>query len=328
MLAKLRSRACSWRVGMDPFRFFKQFVILAVPNCLSFASELVVPFSAVIFLGKMSTSEMQGACLLGNMYSNAFGNALIFGLAMGLDSLAPQAEGSGKKALVGLYCQRGLVISLLACVPIAVLWIFASPVLQFVFRIDAAASDLAQGFVVARLPGLPACAAFEVFRRFAQAQRLAWPTLVACSVSALFHLGITYLLILKFGLVGAGYAISASQWVMLIVLVCVLFLLRNSDSLAGSWIRPSLKELFGGWPQYLRVAGPASLSLAIEWGAWEVYASLSAQLGTVALASHSIMATTSAIFYIFPLGCSQAVATLVGNYLGEGNAKNCQSCRK
>lgn len=37
------------------------------------------------------------------------------------------------------------------------------------------------------------------------------------------------------------------------------------------------------------------------------------------------MATTSAIFYIVPLGFAQAASTLVGNSLGEGGKKDAQS---
>lgn len=277
----MRSRIRGWLEISSMKLFAKPLLVLAIPNCLSFASELIVPFGAGVFLGKMSTSELQGAALLGNMFSNACGNAIIFGLAMGLDSLAPQAEGSGKKALVGLYCQRGALISLLACIPIGLLWIFSDFFLENVFRIDRDISTLAASFVRARLAGLPAVAVFEVMRRFAQAQKLSWPTMVSCLSGAVVCLVATYFFILKWGLVGAGWAISVSQWLMLVVLLVVLFALRKTESLRGSWEWPSMRELFGGWGQYLRVAAPSSVSLLVEWGGWEVYAALSAQIGTV-----------------------------------------------
>lgn len=153
-------------------------------------------------------------------------------------------------------------------------------------------------------------------------------------------MGLTYWLISKLGLFGSGLAVSISQWLVLLVLVVILVVLRNSDALRGSFERPSLRELFSGWGQYMRIAAPATMSLVIEWGGWEVFASLSAQLGTIALACQSIMATTCALFYILPLGMSQviigfcfvsftnaqAISTLVGNSLGEKKAKDAQSC--
>jgi energy-converting hydrogenase Eha subunit A len=210
---------------------------------------------------------------------------------MGLDSLAPQAEGSGQKSLIGLYCQRGILISLLACVPIGLLWIFSSLVLQALFRIEKDVAELTSSFIHARLLGLPIIAVFEVMRRFAQSQRLAWPTLVACVAGAVFNLIGTYLF-LRFastpeaGLAGTGYSIALSQLVMLLTLLGVLVALRRSETLKGSWEWPSVKELFSGWGQckgrflfeeelcltffgllkVLAVSVPAAISLFVEWG--------------------------------------------------------------
>ncbi len=306
--------------------FGRPMLALAVPNCLALGAELLLPTVGTVFLGRKATLD-QAAFVLGGMYCNAFGVSIIMGLAMGLDSLAPHAFGGNQKSLVGLYAQRAIVIGLLSCLPICALWLAAAPLLVYVFRVDEVTAQLAALFVKARLAGLPALCIFEMMRRFAQAQRLVWPAMVACGAGAVVHLIVTYFLVEAYGILGAGIAVSISCWVMCTVFVAVLVALRNTDNLKGSWKVPARSELFNwaGWLQFLRMALPSCLSLFLEWGGYEVYSAMASQLGTVALASQAIIGVTVGLFYIIPLGLSQAGATLVGNSLGAGRPHDAQS---
>jgi MATE family multidrug resistance protein len=301
-------------------RLMKPLLMLAGPNAVAFAAELVLPTVGTIFLGR--TPLEQGAFAIGTMWCNAFGIAVIVGLAMGLDSLAPHAFGGQQRSLVGLYCQRAICIGLLSCVPVAVLWLFAEPLLVIIFRLDAETAALSALFVRARLPGLPPLCVFEMMRRFAQAQRLAWPAMAAACGAAALHVGISYVLIGRLGILGAGLAVSFSCWVLCLSLVGILVAMRKSSQLAGSWRWPSVSELFNwsGWAQFLRLALPSCLSLVLEWGGYEVYSALASQLGTTALASQAIVGVVVGLNYIVPLGVAQAGATLVGNALGAGRS--------
>ncbi len=63
------------------------------------------------------------AATLGNMISNAFGFAIGGGFGMALDPLCSQAYGAKQYRLVGLYCQRAMVILSLLAIPIALIWL-------------------------------------------------------------------------------------------------------------------------------------------------------------------------------------------------------------
>ncbi len=259
-------------------RWIRPLLLLAGPNAVAFAAELLLPTVGTIFLGR--TPREQGALAVGTM----------------------------------------LCIGLLSCLPIAALWTFAEPLLVHIFRVDAETAALSALFVRARLPGLPPLCVFEMMRRFAQAQRLAWPAMAAACGTAALHVGVSYVLTARVGILGAGLAVSFSCWVLCLSLLGILVAMRKSAQLAGSWRAPSAAELFhwSGWAQFLRMALPSCLSLVLEWGGYEVYSAIASQLGTTALASQAIVGVVVGLNYIVPRGISQAAATLVGNALGAG----------
>jgi len=65
--------------------------------------------------------------------------------------------------------------------------------------------------------------------------------------------------------------------------------------------------------------------LVLEWGVFEVNAFLAARLGANSLATHSVLAQSAGLLFMAPLGMSVAVATLVGNSLGGGDAKGAKA---
>lgn len=98
------------------------------------------------------------------------------------------------------------------------------------------------------------------------------------------------------------------------------------------------------------LALPASISMVLEWGAYEVYAAIAAHLpGTVSLATHAVhdfqvffftffffllrsfilyyqkvLCSTAGLWYMVPLGLATACAALVGNALGAGDPERAQ----
>jgi len=79
--------------------------------------------------------------------------------------------------------------------------------------------------------------------------------------------------------------------------------------------------IFRGWVEFLKLGIPGSLSLAMEWGSWEVNALIVAQLPhtTIELAAHSVIANTAGLWYTIPNSIANALLTCVGNSLGAKN---------
>ena len=83
---------------------------------------------------------------------------------------------------------------------------------------------------------------------------------------------------------------------------------------------PLSAAVFDDWKSFLELGVPGALSLFIEWGSFELAASIAGQLGAVGLAAHGIFMSTSGLFYMLPLSIAQATTTVAGHIIGEGAA--------
>ena len=83
---------------------------------------------------------------------------------------------------------------------------------------------------------------------------------------------------------------------------------------------PLSAAVFDDWKSFLELGVPGALSLFIEWGSFELAASIAGQLGAVGLAAHGIFMSTSGLFYMLPLSIAQATTTVAGHIIGQGAA--------
>ena len=110
---------------------------------------------------------------LANMTAIISGYALYQGFATCLDTLCPQAYGSGKLRLVGLHTQRLTLLLLIITIPIALVWLQAETIFRFILpNEDHAVAVLAGNYLRIILWGAPGYACFEAGKRYVQAQGL------------------------------------------------------------------------------------------------------------------------------------------------------------
>ncbi len=64
--------------------------------------------------------------------------------------------------------------------------------------------------------------------------------------------------------------------------------------------------------------------ICLEWWCFELMTLMSARLGTAIVAAQTVMFSTTAIFFMVPLGFSIAVGARVGNFLGAGKPVSAQ----
>lgn len=294
---------------------------------MTIITELALPIATTYFVGRTGKKNL-AASGLGNMWCNAFGASIQVGLAMGLDSLAPHAFGGKENKLVGLYCQRSMVIVSAACIPIAIIWILAGVGLQYVFRIDEEMSHLAALWVWYRLPSLWPYGIFDCYRRYLLAQNVAWPISLTCTVVFVIHVFLTDRMVAEYDYIGASIAITISTWLMLFLLIAIVHIrdyFSPSDPSENCWPPFDWPEVRKGCTHYFQFAFPSALSLFLEWGGYEIYTSFVAQLGQTELAANAILGpATAGLWYVLPFGESIAASTLMGNALGSrmhGTAK-------
>ena len=140
------------------------------PLVLACVLQYSLNAASIFSVGYLGKVEL-GAVSLGSMTANITGYAVYQGLATSLDTLCPQAYGSGRKKLVGLQTQRMVYFLWCITVPIGIVWLSAESILiKIVPEPDVAV--LASRYLRIILISVPGYAFFESGKRYLQAQGL------------------------------------------------------------------------------------------------------------------------------------------------------------
>eukprot|EP01135_Chromosphaera_perkinsii_P009719 Nk52_evm1s1854 gene=Nk52_evmTU1s1854 len=289
---------CTWR--------------LAWPVILTYVLQICPGMINVMFLGHLGTDEL-AASTLGTMYVNVTGFSVGLGLATAMDTLCSQAFGANNKRLLGIILQRGLLILLCTCVPVAFIWWFAEPILLF-FSQPPAVAHLSGVFIRLSLPGLYPLFVYEVLKKYLQTQGIVKPSMYIAILSNLYNIFANWTLIYGVGLGfrGAPLARASCNWMMVILTLCYI---RFSGVHKDSWTGWS-KEAFSKWGQFLNLAVPGMLMTCSEWWAFEVLTIAVGIMGTIQLNAQSIILQVIAFSFMAPLGVAVSATIRVGKFLG------------
>jgi len=146
--------------------------------------------------------------------------------------------------------------------------------------------------------------------------------------SLILNVLLNFFFIPRYGFVVAPISICASNWLMCVLLFGYIRWrgLHRKTWPTGGWCNSGWDvRCLRRWPEIFRLGTPGALMLVLEWGVFEVNAFLAARLGANSLATHSVLAQSAGLLFMAPLGMSVAVATLVGNSLGGGDAKGAKA---
>jgi multidrug resistance protein, MATE family len=142
---------------------------------LTFMLQYSLPVASISSVGHIGKIEL-GAVSIAAMTANITGYAVYQGLAISLDTLCAQAYGSGRKTLVGLQMQRMVYFLWLMTIPIGMIWLAGTQILEAIVP-EKETAALAGLYLKIILVGSPGMAAFEGGKRFVQAQGLFSATL-------------------------------------------------------------------------------------------------------------------------------------------------------
>ncbi|KAJ6444841.1 multidrug and toxin extrusion protein [Purpureocillium lavendulum] len=191
---------------------------------------------------------------------------LFQGLATSLDTLCAQAYGSGQKQLVGLYCQRMILLLLSSSVPIAMLWTASEPILLRLVP-DAEVAHLCSLYLRVLVFAIPGYAAFETGKRFLQAQGLFHATTYILLVGAPLNASLIWLLVWKLdmGFIGAPISVAITRTLLPLLLVLYVKFSPASDCWGGF-----TKRTFVNLRPMIGLAVPGMIMVEAEWLAFEI----------------------------------------------------------
>ncbi|KAG6546739.1 hypothetical protein Mapa_011928 [Marchantia paleacea] len=302
--------------GSEMVQEAKHQLQIGVPIVLMGWLDFTVNIIGVAFVGHLGSLHLAGAAMAAS-FANVFGFAILEGLAQGLETTGGQALGSGQPRLLGMLLQRGQVVLVMFCLPIGLLWLHATWVLNL-WGQDPEIADLAGQYVIYLLPGLFATACFLPVAKFLQVQGVTRPLAWVSCLVLLLHGPVCYLYVyvLNMGYVGAALATSTSNTTTLIILV--LFLnFERSGILSRTWPGFSLAA-FRNLVPFLALALPACAMTSFEWWVWEIIQLMAGWLPhpEVSVSSMTISFQTIGICFMVPFGLAAATSVRVANELG------------
>lgn len=295
---------------------YREVVPLAFPLVLSMLSQTVIVAVESALLGRLSTVAQGAAGLAG---------ALLWPLlvlcncsGMGVQICVAQASGAQRRLDCGTVVWQGLYISLLAWLPMLVAG-WGTP---FLVQLSAPGPQLIEPTTlylrVLFFGGLPALLNVPLGGFFRGLGDTRTPLLVTVGIRLLNAL-LAVLLIFgvagfpRLEIMGAAFATVSANAVGT-VLYGILFVRRGRREgfLTRLWVPFD-------WPtcwRLLRLSWPIGAQGVVEVGAWSLFTTLVARLGTVEAAAHAIVLRVLSLSYMTGYGISVAATTLVGHYLG------------
>lgn len=304
---------------------FARLLKLALPVVGSHVGYMMFGVVDMIMVGRVGP-EAIGAVNLGNAW--ALGTMLFgMGLVYGIDPIISQAYGAGNVRRMGLALQRGIILALAVSVPLALLWAFTEPALLLAKQSEQV-SALAQKYVWVQIPSIPFYLVFLALRQHLQSREHVIQTLVLTLLVNVLNAFANWVLIFghlgapELGVVGSGIATSITRAMLLIGL---WFWVKRRHLLKDAWV-PWSRESFSshGLRECLHYGLPVGITMGLEIWAFQISTLMAGRLGTIGLASHSIVMNMASLSFMVPLGISFGASTRVGNLIGAGENKRAQ----
>lgn len=291
---------------------------LAAPIVLIQVGLVGMGVADSIMVGRVS-AEALAAVALGNLYSFGF-TTFGLGTLLALDPVISQALGARDAPAVAVGLQRGLILSLLLCLPTSLLLLTVEPALLLMQQPEALVPT-AGGYVYRILPGLFPFFAFIVLRQTLQAHRRTRAVLATIVLANLANVLLNYVLIYgeagfpMLGPLGAAWSTLVCRWLM-----GGLLLALGWRTLAP-YLRKRAPRLLE-WRPLLRMfvlGAPIGAQVFLEWAVFGTVAFLMGAFGTVQVAAHQIAINLASLTFMVPLGISSAAAVIVGHAVGRGD---------
>jgi putative MATE family efflux protein len=298
---------------------YREVVSLAFPITLSLLSQTLMAAVNIALLGHFSTVA-QGAAGLGEALLWPFFLACKCG-GVGVNILVAQCLGAQRRLDCGTITWQGLYISVVAWVPMVLVGLWAPALVWLTAPSPELIEPTALYLRIHLLGGLPGLLNFTLISFFRGTGDTRTPLVVTLGLELLNILLAVGLIFGVAGLPRLGIAGSALATVLATAVGTGIYLGlflrrgRRAGLLDRSWLAFDRQACW----RLVRVSWPVGVQGAVEMGAWTLFTTFVARLGTVEAAAHTVAVQVLAVSYLAGQGVSIAATTLVGQYLGAQN---------
>ncbi|CAI4359284.1 AFI_G0011800.mRNA.1.CDS.1 [Saccharomyces cerevisiae] len=282
------------------------------PLIFTFLLEQIFPMVCSLTVGHLGKNEL-AAVSLASMTSNIT-LAIFEGIATSLDTLCPQAYGSGRFYSVGVHLQRCIAFSLVIYIPFAVMWWYSEPLLSYIIP-EKELINLTSRFLRVLILGAPAYIFFENLKRFLQAQGIFDAGIYVLTICAPLNVLVSYTLVwnkyIGVGFIGAAIAVVLNFWLMFFLLLFYALYIDGRKCWGGF-----SRKAFTHWNDLGHLAFSGIIMLEAEELSYELLTLFSAYYGVSYLAAQSAVSTMAALLYMIPFAIGISTSTRIANFIG------------
>lgn len=293
------------------------FLRIAAPTAFIQVTILLLSTMSTAYIGQNIGRHGLTGFSVAALAANLLGNSIIFGMLNGMETLAPQAMGSGNYAEVGYLAQTSLVLCSGLSIFIVLIFWNAESILVFLEQPEESV-ELASSFLRIVSFNLPSEILYNVIRRFLWCQDIVAPFMVIGVLVLLCHVVYLRLFINFFQMQFAGAAMAhvASSYTQLIFVAVYFKCYTHYNPV--TWSGLSWVEALN-WDRVKRclVLGIPGILSNNEWWYWEVVCVFAGRLGELSLASHTIAYNLVPLAFMLPLGLAIGVTTRIGTLLAQ-----------
>jgi MATE family multidrug resistance protein len=302
----------SWR------RELIEILKLAAPLATAQLAQMAMGITDTIMMGRVGSDALAAGGLGANV---AFLLIIVGqGLVASIQPIVAQARGAADHSSFGRTLAAGLLISVLASVPIMLVLNHIDLLLNAIGEPRQIAALTLQ-YETAFAWGVPAGMMQFALRNYIAAMERPRVLMVVVLGAAFANFGFNWVFVFghlgfpALGIAGSGYATSLTWWCML---VAFLVHLRLTHLLPHDLFRVSRAELWRGMGALLHLGWPIAGIYLVEVGLFSASSLMMGWFGPVALAAHQICLNIASFTFMVPLAISQAATVRVGYYVGGG----------
>lgn len=257
--------------------------------------------------------------------------SLAQGIVQGMDPLVSQAHGRGDGEAMALALQRGLIVATVVSIPLAGLWLATEPML-LAFGQDPRVAELAQAYMLARLPSALGFNVFLALRQYLAGRGITRPSMWVMFGCNVLNVGLNYVLIFgklgfpALGLVGSGLGTGIANLVLPLALWAWIARGRLHAGAWRAWDARSFARR--GLTRYVALGLPVGVQLALEANAFTIGMMMVGWIGLVELGAHQVVINLASFTFMMPLGVAIGAGARAGNLIGAGDGSGLRlACR-
>lgn len=298
----------------------RRILVLALPIIGGMVSQNVLNLVDTAMVGSLGDQALAAVGFGG--FLNFLTSAFVLGLGTGVQATAARRVGEGAFDRTAVPLNGGLVLALAIAAPWSVLLFWATPSLYPFLIDDPAVVAAGVPYLQARLVAMTAMAFNHAFRGYWNATDQSGLYLRTIVVMHVVNIALNWVFIFghlgapELGATGAGVASAIATWVG----AALYFWLgmrraRDAGFLHGMPARSTLGNM-------LRVSAPTGVQQVFFAGGMTAFFWIAGKLGTSELAATHVVVHLLLVGMLPALGLGLAAASLVGQALGRGDARD------